>query len=643
MNDQYERVLTPKVAQELIQVLFSGQSVQRQQIIEKVDKAHRERGGYPPTVTSHHPVDRALSKMKRLGLANNISRGIWSIFPVEPSESENSTESKECSEIKTLNKFVEWVHRLPQGEYVYRGVSNKNYSIEASTYRRLKNENGEFRNEEDKSAERLLQINSEMIEEANRHRHGWKNEQPLSDLNLLAELQHYGAATCLIDFTKNPLVALWMACRKSSGGLVDGKVYAVEISSQSPFKSVNSTQALNEEISHFFQPNVRTGYQLYQWQPNYQNNRMLAQQSIFLFGGGADAIKASAECVILQRSKKEIGNSLKKSAGITEDILFPDFEGFASQRAENKKYNVPYVPIDVDREIGASPEEGTNGTEEESDKDDYMARHYLELGRQAAQSGHSEQAVRWYNNGIMLRPSNLLLSNLYRERAAVYHYTYNFEAAINDYSEAIRLDSTSGSSYYWRGRVNYDHLQYSEAIVDFDEAIRLNFNNESSYYWHGMANYGLGQYSEAVVDFNQTISINSNNEHSYYWRGVAKCEMKKYSEAITDFNQTISRNPNHVHSYHWRGIAEYNIGRHKAAIVDLSRAISYNISDAYLKGNSYYWRGMVKKKLRLFDEAKRDFQEALVFARDSEDHDLIDLIFTESVHFKEMGYDSPSE
>ena len=145
-----------------------------------------------------------------------------------------------------------------------------------------------------------------MIEDANSRRHGWENDQRPPHLNLLAKLQHNGAATCLIDFTKNPLVALWMACRRSGKGSVKGKVNAVDISSRSPFKLVSSDEALNKEINHFFQGDEKTGYQLYHWQPHYQDIRMLAQQSVFLFGGGWDAIKPSVACVISEQHKQEI-------------------------------------------------------------------------------------------------------------------------------------------------------------------------------------------------------------------------------------------------------------------------------------------------------------------------------------------------
>lgn len=40
----------------------------------------------------------------------------------------------------------------------------------------------------------------------------------VNDLQLLADLQHYGAPTRLIDFTSNPVTALWFACQNGPSG-----------------------------------------------------------------------------------------------------------------------------------------------------------------------------------------------------------------------------------------------------------------------------------------------------------------------------------------------------------------------------------------------------------------------------------------
>ena len=128
---------------------------------------------------------------------------------------------KESKRVKTLKSFMEWAEQFNDGEYVFRGASNEKYIIEASTYRRLKDKDGDFKKQGDGTPEKLLKINEEMIEDARRQGHG----TDMKDLELLAELQHRGAATCLIDFTQNPLVALWMACREGSGGAAKWKSF----------------------------------------------------------------------------------------------------------------------------------------------------------------------------------------------------------------------------------------------------------------------------------------------------------------------------------------------------------------------------------------------------------------------------------
>ena len=82
MNNQYEyaeKPLTPSIAEKLIQELFAGQTVEKREIMRIVDETHSERGGRPSRARFHHPVTLALSKMKRSGLLDNPSRGIWII------------------------------------------------------------------------------------------------------------------------------------------------------------------------------------------------------------------------------------------------------------------------------------------------------------------------------------------------------------------------------------------------------------------------------------------------------------------------------------------------------------------------------------------------------------------------------------
>ena len=100
--------------------------------------------------------------------------------------------------IKNLDRFIKWTKEFNRGEYLFRGLKSTCYikdgTVETSAHRRL--------SDEYKSTEQdpLLEINRELIEKARLLGHGQRDGQDLKDLDLLAELQHYGAATGLFSF-----------------------------------------------------------------------------------------------------------------------------------------------------------------------------------------------------------------------------------------------------------------------------------------------------------------------------------------------------------------------------------------------------------------------------------------------------------
>ena len=53
------------------------------------------------------------------------------------------------------------------------------------------------------------------------------------------KLQHFGAATGLLDFTRDPLVALWLACGRNN---CDGRVFILDLSDKFHFQQVSEEE-----------------------------------------------------------------------------------------------------------------------------------------------------------------------------------------------------------------------------------------------------------------------------------------------------------------------------------------------------------------------------------------------------------------
>lgn len=162
---------------------------------------------------------------------------------------------KESRRVKTLDSFIRWAAQFNDGQYLFRGASKDSYKIEASSYRRLPNR-------DKNNPDRLLKINQELLDKARILGHDQRNGQRLSDLELLAELQHFGAATCLIDFSRNTLVALWFACQQSSTGKEgNGKIFAIRSDDSARFKTI-TPKLVTKGIDYFFREDEHGRYPL---------------------------------------------------------------------------------------------------------------------------------------------------------------------------------------------------------------------------------------------------------------------------------------------------------------------------------------------------------------------------------------------
>src|SRR5215469_13905396 len=68
-------------------------------------------------------------------------------------------------------------------------------------------------------------------------------------------------------------------------------------------------------------------------------------------------------------------------------------------------------------------------------------------------------------------PENLAIA--FNDRGNAYEASHQYDAAIKDYDEAIKLKPTFAEVFYNRGNAYYLERKYERAINDYDEAIKL--------------------------------------------------------------------------------------------------------------------------------------------------------------------------
>jgi tetratricopeptide (TPR) repeat protein len=101
----------------------------------------------------------------------------------------------------------------------------------------------------------------------------------------------------------------------------------------------------------------------------------------------------------------------------------------------------------------------------------------------------------------------------------------DWNGAMADYNEAIRLDPTYSSAYDNRGNVKRQKGELNGAMADIDQAIRLNPKNAFAYNNRGIVKEAKGDLAGAIADYSQAISLDPKYAVAYRNRG--KCQTKE--------------------------------------------------------------------------------------------------------------------
>jgi S1-C subfamily serine protease len=104
---------------------------------------------------------------------------------------------------------------------------------------------------------------------------------------------------------------------------------------------------------------------------------------------------------------------------------------------------------------------------------------------------------------------------------------------------AFPLEQPNALTYLRLGYLWLSKKEYDKAIGEFDEAIRLDPKSAVALNGRGMAWSGKNEHDKAIRDFSAAIGIDSQNARYYGNRGFAWYGKKDYDKAIIDFNEAI--------------------------------------------------------------------------------------------------------
>ena len=145
-------------------------------------------------------------------------------------------------------------------------------------------------------------------------------------------------------------------------------------------------------------------------------------------------------------------------------------------------------------------------------------------------------------------------TNAYVNRALSYRNKGEFDRAIADYSEAIRLDPKNTDAYENRALSYRNKGELDRAIADYNELMRLDPKNAAAYANRGDAYRDKGEIDRAIADYSEAIKRDPKAQY-YRIRAIANLYAGGLPRALADFNQASELDPKDPYTALWLDIA----------------------------------------------------------------------------------------
>jgi len=233
----------------------------------------------------------------------------------------------------------------PSGKYnqrvwMWRGQSNINWPTDSSAYRRLNISTNYQQKDKNKA---LISYEKNLLEQATHKGFRHENGRILTDFELLTKLQHHGAATRLVDFTRSFLIGLWFACNgnvKLAGLLISFDTNFIGGYEKEP--EIRPYKEIVEELEDEY-PTT--------WEPTAVSQRVAVQHSQFIYSRVSNDKKGSLIFPekgayrlykIPSKLKMECLAILRDVFDIDKVIMFPDLDGFAQSNSVTEDINHMY-------------------------------------------------------------------------------------------------------------------------------------------------------------------------------------------------------------------------------------------------------------------------------------------------------------
>ncbi|MFO0879262.1 MAG: tetratricopeptide repeat protein [Gemmataceae bacterium] len=193
------------------------------------------------------------------------------------------------------------------------------------------------------------------------------------------------------------------------------------------------------------------------------------------------------------------------------------------------------------------------------------------------------------------------------ERGRLHARRGDFARAIEDYTEAIRLDPLMASTFANRGQAHLRRGSHDQALADFSEAIRLEPEDADLWLARAALHHQLGQHAAALADYDAVLKLDPAEIQAALARAQLLSQQGEFDRALADLDVVIRLVPDQPEALCQRGDIHARRGQAQKAQADFDAVLQ--LAPDYLPAR--YGRGLTHAEAGRFDEALADFDHVL--------------------------------
>lgn len=213
----------------------------------------------------------------------------------------------------------------------------------------------------------------------------------------------------------------------------------------------------------------------------------------------------------------------------------------------------------------------------------YNYQPYLTLSNQPEKN---KQATDYYKNQILifdqLINQNANIGNNYLYRGILKSLTSDYQNAITDFDQAIKLDERNLLAYLMRANTRFEmtnaiqNYKQSQNLKPLDQSINGALSSKDNKL--EISNQAL---DEIFTDYSVVLYMNPDFSFAYFNRGNLYVKTERYFDALEEYNKAISIDPDFAEAYYNRGLLKVLLNNIESGAKDLSRAGELGITESY--------------------------------------------------------------